>query len=326
MKMPSTAHVRPGDARHADAPLLQEILDSLTAPQKWLHPKFLYDARGSALFDRICELPEYYLTRTETEILHARAPDFIRALGPDPVIIEPGSGSSLKTRILFDALEGRATYVPVEISRSHLMQAVRELRSDYPQLEVQPVCADFTQPFSLPAVQWTGRKLVFFPGSTLGNFYRPEAVALLRLLGGLAGPDGLILLGADLRKDPAIIERAYNDAAGLTAAFNRNVLVRLNREFGADFDVRAFEHRAPWVAEECRIEMHLVSRYAQSVHIAGETIRFATGESIWTESCHKYDSAQFAALAADAGLQLRETWTDARQLFSVQVLAGAPAR
>ncbi len=320
MKKPSTSPVSRLEAHRADASLIEEILAGLTATPKRLHPKFLYDAHGSVLFDRICELPEYYLTRTETKILQHYAPDFMRSLGANPAIIELGSGSSLKTRILLDALTGPATYVPVEISRSHLNMAAEDLRQRYPHLQVLPVCADFTHPFSLPQSIDSQRKLVFFPGSTLGNFYREEAVQLLRLMGRLAGEDGQVLVGADLRKDPKIIEAAYNDSAGITAAFNLNVLTRLNNDFDADFDVQTFEHRAPWVAEDSRIEMHLVSKCAQSVRIGEQTIELSANESIWTESCHKYDNSQFAELSAAAGLTVEEIWTDPQELFSVQRL------
>ncbi len=322
MKLPSVAPAARRDIQQADAPLLAEILAGLTAQPKRLHPKFLYDAQGSKLFDRICELPEYYLTRTETRILRERVPAFLRSLGAKPAIVELGSGSSLKTRILLDALQGDATYVPVEISRSHLLMATRELSQSYPRLEILPICADFTQPFRLPHGIDRQPMLVFFPGSTLGNFYRDEAVELLRLMRAIAGANGFVVVGADLRKDPRIIEPAYNDSAGVTAAFNLNVLTRLNTEFGADFDVSAFEHRAPWIAAQSRIEMHLVSTRAQTVQLGEEVLQFARGESIWTESCHKYDCAQFATLAAQAGLTVDDVWIDERQLFSVQVLRG----
>jgi len=301
--------------------LLAEILAGLTSRPKYLYPKFFYDERGSLLFDRICELPEYYLTRTETAILAERAPAFIRALGPGLRLIEPGSGSSAKTRILLDAMQPPASYVCVDISRSHLMTAARALTERYPGIEILPVCADFTQPFEIPAgtaaVQST---LLFFPGSTIGNFDRSEAIALLAMMRGLAGAEGRVLVGADLRKSPRILEAAYNDAAGVTAEFNLNLLARLNHEFGADFDLSAFMHRAPWVEEHSRIEMHLVSACRQTVHIGGAEITFESGESIWTESCHKYDRAQFAALAREAELGVEEVWTDKEECFSAQLL------
>jgi L-histidine Nalpha-methyltransferase len=301
--------------------LLQEILAGLTATPKFLYPKFFYDERGSLLFDAICELPEYYLTRTETAILNEHAPSFIRALGPGLRLIEPGSGSSAKTRILLDAMQPPASYVCVDISHSHLLAAAKALTQRYPGIEILPVCADFTQPFEIPAgTTPVGSRLVFFPGSTIGNFDRHEAVALLAMMRDLAGMEGHLLVGADLRKAPRILEAAYNDAAGVTAEFNLNLLKRLNDEFGADFDLDAFVHRAPWVEEESRIEMHLVSTRAQTVHIGGAGIEFHAGESIWTESCHKYDRAQFATMAREAQLEVIDVWTDREERFSVQLL------
>ena len=309
-------------AAHAGDRLLDEILAGLTAQPKFLYPKFFYDERGSILFDAICELPEYYLTRTETAILSERAPSFMRALGPGLRLIEPGSGSSAKTRILLDAMQTPASYVCVDISRSHLMAAAQALTARYPQVEILPVCADFTQPFEIPEGTTPAQsRLVFFPGSTIGNFDRDEAVALLAMMRDLAGMDGRLLVGADLRKSPRILEAAYNDAAGVTASFNLNLLARLNHEFGADFDLDAFVHRAPWVEEQSRIEMHLVSTRRQTVHIGGTEIGFEDGESIWTESCHKYDRVQFSALAREAGLDVIDVWTDREERFSVQLLA-----
>jgi len=301
--------------------LLQEILAGLTATPKYLYPKFFYDERGSLLFDRICELPEYYLTRTETAILAERAPSFMHALGPGLRLIEPGSGSSAKSRILLDAMQPPASYVCVDISRSHLMAAAQALVERYPQIEILPVCADFTQPFEIPdGTTPVHSKLVFFPGSTIGNFDRSEAVALLAMMRDLSGAQGRLLVGADLRKAPRILEAAYNDAAGVTAQFNLNLLRRLNDEFAADFDLDSFMHRAPWVEAESRIEMHLVSTRPQTVHIAATKIEFAAGESIWTESCHKYDRAQFAAMAREAELGVVDVWTDKEECFSVQLL------
>jgi dimethylhistidine N-methyltransferase len=301
-------------AATASDPLLAEILTGLTAPQKYLYPKFFYDEHGSELFDHICELPEYYLTRTEQSILEAHPPRFIR-------LVEPGSGSSLKTRVLLNALVAPAAYVPVDISRSHLLAVAESLVTRYPCIEILPVCADFTQPFDVPeATIPIRRTLVFFPGSTIGNFDHDEAIELMRMMARIAGHDGLVIVGADLRKSPAALEAAYNDAAGVTAEFNLNLLARLNREYGADFDLDAFEHRAPWVERDSRIEMHLVSRRAQRARIGGADIVFEAGETIWTESCHKYDCEQFAAMAAAAGLKVREIWMDDEQRFSVQLL------
>ena len=214
-----------------------------------------------------------------------------------------------------------ASYVCVDISRSHLMTAARALTERYPGIEILPVCADFTQPFEIPVGTTAAQStLVFFPGSTIGNFDRSEAIALLAMMRELAGSEGRVLVGADLRKSPRILEAAYNDTAGVTAEFNLNLLARLNHEFGADFDLGAFMHRAPWVEEQSRIEMHLVSTRRQTVHIGGAEIEFESGESIWTESCHKYDRAQFAAMAREAKLGIEEVWTDKEECFSAQLL------
>lgn len=306
----------------AEDVLLREVIAGLRAEPKRLHPKFFYDATGSELFDRICELPEYYLTRTELSILEERLPAFARGFGRRARVIEPGSGASIKTRILLDALREPATYVPVDISETHLLTAARGLAARYPALDILPVCADFTEPFDLPrGSRAFDRTLVFFPGSTIGNFDAPEAVRLLAAMARMAGPDGTLIVGLDLRKSPLVLERAYNDAAGVTAAFNRNVLAHLNRRFGADFDVDAFEHYAFWNARAGRIEMHLVSTREQAVRIDNARITFARDESIWTESCYKYDYVQFAALARCAGLHVHDIWTDKKRLFSVQLLS-----
>lgn len=301
--------------------LRDEVIAGLRDNPKRLHPKFFYDAAGSKLFDRICALPEYYLTRTEVSILEHRLPAFAREFGAQARVVEPGSGASMKTRILLDALLAPAAYVPVDISHTHLLAAAQDLHARYPALDVLPVCADFTQPFELPqGTRAFDRTLVFFPGSTIGNLDPLEAVRMLAGMGQMAGANGTLIVGADLRKDPHVLERAYNDTAGVTAAFNRNILAHLNRRFDADFDLDAFEHCAFWNARAGRIEMHLVSQRGQIANIGGARIEFARDESIWTESCHKFDDAQFAALARRAGLEVREVWTDQERLFSVQLL------
>jgi dimethylhistidine N-methyltransferase len=237
------------------------------------------------------------------------------------LLVELGSGASTKTRLLLDQLPGLAAYVPVDISRSHLLEAARRVAESYPNIEVQPVCADFTQPFSLPNIRREHtRVVVFFPGSTLGNFDAPAAIDLLWAMRDTAGPDGALLIGYDLVKDPGVLERAYNDDAGITAAFNLNVLTRLNRELEADFDLDSFEHEAVWVPQESRVEMHLVSSCDQEVTIAGESIAFGAGERLVTEHCHKYTPEAFARLAGAAGWHVRESWSDARQYFNVQYL------
>jgi dimethylhistidine N-methyltransferase len=305
-------------ARRAFEPFAAEVLAGLREKPKRIASKFLYDARGSALFDQICELPEYYPTRTETRILEARGEDIAACIGEEALLVEFGSGSSLKTRLLLDQLPSLAAYVPVDISRTHLMMAAQGIAAAYPHLEVLPVCADFTQPFSLPTPRRPAAKtVVFFPGSTIGNFHPPQAVELLQVMRDVAGPGGGLVIGADLVKDVNVLLRAYDDSAGVTAAFNRNLLRRFNSELGTDFEVEAFRHRAVWNGWASRIEMHLVSLREQVVQLAGEQVAFAEGEAIVTEHCHKYTLAGFARLAALGGWQIREQWLDDRGYFSV---------
>lgn len=314
----------PRAAPVGEGELLAAVLDGLRDARKHLDPKYFYDERGSKLFDRICRLPEYYLTRTETAILEERLPAFARGFGNHARVIEPGSGSSAKTRILLDALQAPAAYVPVDIAATHLEKAATVLRKRYPSLEVLPVCADFTEPFALPAgTHAFDRTLVFFPGSTIGNFEVKDAVRLLANMGRLAGRYGAVLVGADLKKDPRVLERAYNDKAGVTAQFNLNVLAHLNRRFGANFELGAFSHYAYWNPRASRIEMHLVSDREQTVSIGGARIRMARDESIFTESCHKYDPAQFRTMARQAGMKVDDVWMDADGMFSVQILSCA---
>lgn len=313
--------VRARQRQSADWTLISDVLGGLRSSPKRLSPRYFYDEHGSQLFERICAVPEYYVTRTETAILQTHAPQIASVVGEDTLLVELGSGASTKTRLLLDQLPRLAGYVPVDISRSHLLEAARRVAEAYPQLEVQPVCADFTQPFSLPNIQRTpARVVVFFPGSTIGNFDTPEAIELLWTMRDTAGPAGGLLIGYDLVKDRGILERAYNDAGGVTAAFNLNVLARLNRELDADFDLQGFRHEARWQADASRVEMHLVSLHAQEISIAGESIAFAAGEHLVTEHCHKYTRESFARLAGAAGWQVRDTWTDRQGYFNVQYL------
>jgi len=301
--------------------LVGEILGNLAQSPRRIPPKYFYDERGSVLFDQICELPEYYLTRTETTILQSHGVEIAAAIGPGALLIEYGSGSSLKTRLLLDRLPELAAYVPVDISRRYLLNCAQRLAADYPQLRVLPVCADFTEPFVPPAeVRQVARRVAFFPGSTIGNFEYDAAVALLANMRAVVGPGGGAIVGADRVKSIEVIEAAYNDSAGVTAAFNKNVLVRLNREFGASFRLDEFVHHAPWVDREQRIEMRLVSRSQHSVEVAGECIRFEAGEHILTECCHKYTPDRFAGLVAEAGWSIRHTWSDPANLFGVYYL------
>jgi dimethylhistidine N-methyltransferase len=298
------------------------VLSGLRERPKRLPPALLYDERGSCLFDRICELPEYYLTRAETQILKGCAPELTGLLPGPAWLVELGSGASSKTRLLLDALPQLAAYVPVDISGQHLRAAARALALSYPQLRVLPLCADFTQPFTLPREARLARVLVFFPGSTIGNLDLPQAAALLLAMRRLVGADGALLVGFDLVKDAAVLERAYNDSAGVTAAFNLNLLVRLNRELGARFDVEAFRHEAVWVEAASRIEMHLVSLVRQQVLIQGERFAFEAGEPLVTEHCHKYTKESFAALAACAGWRSQRSWSDGGRRFQVEYLHG----
>jgi dimethylhistidine N-methyltransferase len=305
---------------------LADVLDGLRQPKKSLPCKYFYDAEGSKLFDQICMLPEYYPTRTELGILRAHAAEMAACLGPETLLVEYGSGSSVKTRLLLDRLVRPSAYVPVDISREHLLETALALRLDYPGLPVLPVYADFSAPFALPrSPRPAARRAVYFPGSTIGNFSEAGAIALMAGVAHQVGPGGGFLVGVDLEKDPRVLERAYDDDAGITAAFNLNLLARLNRELDADFDLRRFAHRALWIEAESRIEMHLVSRAKQVVHLGGVEIHFARGESICTEHSHKYSLPGFARLARRAGLAVRRVWTDRAQLFSVQYLEAQPA-
>lgn len=298
-----------------------DVLAGLRAPQKWISSMYFYDAQGSRLFDQITELDEYYPTRTERVILQRYGEAMAAALGPDILLIEPGSGSSEKVRLLLDHLRAPAAYVPVEISREHLTRAATQINSAYPALEVLPVCADFTQAYEVPApTRAARRRAVYFPGSTIGNFEPADALDLLHNFRRVVGAGGALLIGVDLRKDRATLETAYNDRAGVTAAFNLNVLTRFNRELGADFDLTAFRHRAVWNETESRIEMHLISLRDQTVHIGDEDITFTKDEYIHTESSYKYTPEGFAQLAGKAGFELQQLWMDESKLFSVQYL------
>ena len=301
-------------------------LDGLRKSPKELSPVWFYDELGSTLFDAICELPEYYVTRTEIGIMQEHATQMAAALGPQVALIEYGSGSSLKTRLLLDRLEAPVSYVPIDISRDYLLEAAGMLARDYPSLPIVPVCADFTQPFELPPIAAAQRKVVYFPGSTLGNFEREQAVKVLASMRAIIGRRGAVLIGIDLKKDPRVLERAYDDRAGVTARFNLNALRHMNRELGADFDLTAFEHRAVWVEEQSRIEMHLVSKRDQVVHLGDDVVKFARNEYLRTECCHKYTLEGFAELAAEADLAVSQVWMDSERLFSVQLLQAPPAR
>jgi L-histidine N-alpha-methyltransferase len=325
--MRTTALPLSGSARPpaADDGFLRDVLHGLRRRRKRLPCKYFYDAAGSALFDRICELDEYYLTRCELDLLRRHAAEMAEAAGPGAVLIEYGSGSSLKTRLLLDRLREPAAYVPVDISGDHLNRSAARLRRRYPALPVLPVAADFTQPFELPSLPpVVGRRVVLFSGSTIGNFRPAEAARLLHQMARLCGSDGALLVAADLKKDRAILEAAYNDHLGVTAAFNLNLLTRINRELYADFVVEQFRHHAFYNARRGRMEMHLISLANQTVHLGGAALSFARGESIRTEYSYKYSPKDFADLAARAGLIVERMWTDRKEWFSAQWLTPHP--
>jgi dimethylhistidine N-methyltransferase len=304
----------PADDFRADA------LEGLSRPQKTLRPKYFYDEPGSALFERICATPEYYLTRAELEILRERGSEIAALAGPRAAVIELGAGASVKIRTLLRALEDPALYLALDISREHLLAAASRLAVEYPSLRVGAAHADFTAPLVLPEriYEGAGRRVAFFPGSTIGNFRPPAAVSLLKTIRSLLRRGDLLVIGVDLVKDPKILEGAYNDAGGVTAAFNLNLAARINRDLAGDIDLSKLAHRAVWNAAEHRVEMHLVAREPFVFHVAGRRFTMAAGETIYTEDSYKYDAEGFAKLAGEAGFGRRALWTDARGWFSVQ--------
>lgn len=297
------------------------VLAGLSQTPKEIPCRFFYDEAGARLFDAICELPEYYPTRTELALLARHAPEIARIAGPEVRLIEFGSGSGRKVPLLLDALENPACYVAIDISREHLLAASDDLAAKFPEIAVAAVCADYTRPFALPALQGGGKRLGFFPGSTIGNFTPPEAAAFLIGCRRLLGPGAEMLVGVDLKKDPAILHAAYNDAAGVTAAFNLNLLTRINRELSGDFEVGKFAHVAFYNQVLGRIEMHLESQEAQEILVAGTRFRLARGERIHTENSYKYGIAEFHEVAAAAGFRPAAMWTDPDRLFSLHHLA-----
>lgn len=303
-------------------PFLDDVLRGLQQSPKTLPCKYFYDAVGSRLFDRICELDEYYPTRTEQAITVAHADAIAARIGPRAMLVEYGSGSSIKTRTLLDHADDLVAYVPVDISAAHLAATAQGLRERYPDIEVLPVCADFTKPFELPVPsREPRRRTVYFPGSTIGNFAPDAARALLERIASQCGSGGSLVIGIDLQKDPRVLEAAYDDAEGVTAAFNLNLLRRINRELGADFVVEAFRHLARYDETHGRIEMHLESLRDQVVTIGGRRIAFTEGETICTEHSHKYTVDGFAGLAANAGFTVDARWTDDRDWFALLSLA-----
>ena len=300
---------------------LQEIIDGLSSSPKQISPKYFYDERGSQLFDEITRLPEYYLTDTEIDIMRANIDEMVELVGKQASLIELGAGSGVKTRILLEHLSELAAYVPVDISEDFLLESTRNIQEDYPHIDVQPVVADFLQSFGLPSPMVTPiRNVVYFPGSTIGNFEYAAAMDLLRVMHQIAGSGGALLIGVDLQKDPQIIHDAYNDSAGVTAEFNLNMLTHLNRDYGATFDVREFEHSARYDEDEGRVVIKLVSQSEQTVEIGDTEFQIDDGEEILTEYSHKYTLGGFKNMANAAGFEVARVWTDPEQLFSVQFL------
>jgi dimethylhistidine N-methyltransferase len=302
-------------------PLIALVFEGLSESPRQLPSLLLYDDVGSELFGRICEQPEYYPTRAESALIEQYADEIGEMIGPQAALVEYGAGSARKTQRLLQSLHSPRTYVPLDIDAGQLAVACREMRRRFATLQVHPLCQDFRRRVLLPdAAHRARRRVAFFAGSTIGNFRPLEAVELLDSIRSTMGPGGGLLIGVDLVKERAILERAYDDAAGVTAAFNLNVLARLNRELDATFDLAAFRHQAVWAASEQRIEMRLVSLRDQAPSIAGIEVALEAGEAIQTELCHKYTQDGFAALAADAGWRVVQTWVEPDACYSLQYL------
>ncbi|MEY2480925.1 MAG: hypothetical protein QOI04_1852 [Verrucomicrobiota bacterium] len=306
------------DLEPAQSDFLEEVLRGLSQRPRTLPCKFFYDARGAALFQKICELPEYYITRTETAILRLHAHEMAQCFGARCELLGLGTGAGTKTRILLEELREPSVYIPIDISVKQLEKSAALFRRTFPHLEILPVCADYLQPFELPKSRSEpARKIVYFPGSTIGNFEPQQAGEFLRRIVDLSGTGGGLLIGVDLKKDPEIIERAYNDRTGITAEFNLNLLVRADRELGANFDIAQWRHNAIYNSEEGRIEMYLVSEIDQTVAIQDRHFHFDAGEKILTEYSYKHSREGFIALAKSVGFSFEHLWTDDAQLFGL---------
>ncbi len=304
--------------RQASSDFFSDVIAGLSSDPRTLPCKYFYDERGASLFQKICELPEYYITRTEIDILDRNRADIASQLGPNVELIGLGTGAGTKTRILIEALLKPAVYIPVDISEKQLRKSTALFHKIFPNLEVLPVCADYLQPVALPSpCRKAARNVVYFPGSTIGNFEPTEAMEFLRRIANVSGRSGGLLIGVDLRKDRQVLEAAYNDSAGVTARFNLNLLARINRDLGADFDLNHWRHRAAYNPSAGRIEMYLISEIDQLVHIAERKFHFRSGEKIITEFSYKYAPEDFAALAREAGFEFVRMWTDDARLFGV---------
>lgn len=299
---------------------VEALLDGLSRPQKSIPCAFLYDHRGMRYFDQICRLPEYYPYRTEIRILQSNAPEIAQLIGADAVLYELGSGSSVKTPILLDKLDSLYAYVPIDVCKDALVSSSAEISASYPGLRVEAICGDYAKPSMLPDIESRGRPVAFFPGSTIGNLNHREAVMLLKQWRARLGSSGLMIVGVDLKKDPDLIELAYNDDQGVTEAFIKNVLARANREASANFDTEAFRYEASWNEDAGCMRMHLLSRRDQEVHIAGRDFYFARDEELHIEDSHKYALEEFAEIAGAGGFSVAQVFTDPRKLFSVHIL------
>lgn len=301
--------------------LLEEVLHGLKKDKKELPTKLFYDEHGSHLFNQICNLDEYYLTRTEINIMKENIQEMIEFIGTSGLLIEYGSGNSIKTRILLDHIPNLATYIPLDISENYLQKSIIGLQDDYPNLEIIPIIADYSRSIDIPdSHTWRSQKLAYFPGSTIGNFTPYQAVDFMRNITEVVGFGGGFLIGVDLQKDARILNKAYNDDKGVTSAFNLNILTHINRIFDATFIETNFKHSAFYNEEVGRIEMHLISKMDHTVQIGGELFRFAKGENILTEVSYKYTLDGFAELASKAGFIIKKVWTDPKHYFSVQYL------
>jgi dimethylhistidine N-methyltransferase len=312
-----TAVQVPG-APPASSDFFSDVIAGLSSNPRTLPCKYFYDERGAALFQKICELAEYYVTRTEIDILDRYRAEIASHLGPNVELIGLGTGAGTKTRILIEALEKPAVYIPVDISEKQLRQSAEFFGKIFPDLEVLPICADYLQPVALPSPRHkAARNVVYFPGSTIGNFEPGEATEFLRRIANVSGRDGGLLIGVDLQNDRQVLEAAYNDSAGVTAQFNLNLLARINREIGTDFDLNRWRHCAVYNSSAGRIEMYLISEIDQVVQVAEQEFHFHSGERIITEFSYKYAPEDFAALARKAGFKFVRMWTDDARLFGV---------
>jgi dimethylhistidine N-methyltransferase len=321
MNVSKIKNINISDLKPEAEDFLGEVLRGLNKPQKELPTKYLYDERGSTLYERICTLDEYYIPKLEVQIMKDHILEIVRLLDIDVNLIEYGCGSCTKTRILLDHLPELAAYIPIDISKEQLISVAEELKRIYPQVQILPVCADFTDDFLLPSPDHPGGKnVVYFPGSSIGNFGPKSTRALLRRIANICQLGGGLLIGIDLDKEPEVLYKAYNDGEGITAAFNLNLLERINRELDGDFDLSQFEHNALYNTDKRRVEMHLTSLRNQTVNLNNTRIHFGEGESIWTESSYKYDLNDFTQMASDVGFTVERTWTDEKEWFSILYL------